>query len=141
MLYRLLGPDENWQDGLSANNPNFITSVFKHVINGSNRGWQSPYISTCGSLISVLNFRSKTNDFGAQIVQISEDNLPVVKIDLRTLSSRRKHYVPEVDSNASINRFNNFARVFEEVLLVGYVPKTHIQLMNESDFNCEQLPE
>jgi hypothetical protein len=46
-------------------------------------------------------------------------------------------YVPEVDSNASINRFNNFARVFEEVLLVGYVPKTHIQLMNESDFDCE----
>jgi hypothetical protein len=53
----------------------------------------------------LLNFRSKTNDFGAQIVQISEDNLPVVKIDLRTWSSRRKHYVPEVDSNASINRF------------------------------------
>ena len=75
----------------------------------------------------MLKLRSKTNDFGAQIVQISEDNLPVVKIDLRRLSNRRKHYVTDVDSNASINRFNNFARVFEEVLLVGYVPKTHIQ--------------
>jgi hypothetical protein len=75
----------------------------------------------------MLKLRSKTNDFGAQIVQISEDNLPVVKIDLRTWSNRRKHYVPDIDCNASINRFNNFARVFEEVLLVGYVPKTHIQ--------------
>ena len=79
----------------------------------------------------MLKFRSKTNDFGAQIVQISEDNLAVVKIDLRTWSNR---------SNASINRFNNFARVFEEVLLVGYVPETHVQLMNEFDFDMEQLP-
>ena len=48
--------------------------------------------------------------------------------------TQEKNYVPDIDSNASINRFNNFARVFEEVLLVGYVLKTHIQLMNESDF-------
>jgi hypothetical protein len=89
----------------------------------------------------VLTFRSKSKNPRPQIVQISEDNLPVVKIDLRTWSSRRKHYLPDVDSNASINRFNNFARVFEEVLLVGYVPKRHIQLMNKSDFDCEQLPE
>jgi hypothetical protein len=32
------------------------------------------------------------------------------------------------------------SRVYEEVLLVGYVPKTHVELMNESDFNFEQLP-
>jgi hypothetical protein len=70
----------------------------------------------------------------------SVDNLPVVKIDLRRLSNRRKQYVPDVDSNASINRFNNFARVYE-VLLVGYVPRTHVQLMKESDFDCEELPE
>jgi hypothetical protein len=141
MLYRLLRPDENCQDGLSATNPNVITSVFNHVINGSSMGWKSPYISTCGSLNSVFKFRSKTNDSRAQIVQISEDNLPVLKTDLRTWSNRRKHYVPGVDTNASINRFNNFARVYEEMLLVGYVPRTHVQLMNESDFDCEELPE
>ena len=43
-------------------------------------------------------------------------------------------------SNESINTFNNFARVFEEVLLVGHVPKIHIQPMNEADFECVQLP-
>ena len=140
MLYRLLRPNENWQDGLMANNPNVIVSVFNHVINGTNNGSQSPYISTCGSLISVIKFRMNRDVPRAQIVQISEDNLPVLKIDLRTWSNRKRHYVPGVNTNASINTFNNRAREYEEVLLVGYVPKTHAQLMNESDFNCEQLP-
>jgi hypothetical protein len=31
-------------------------------------------------------------------VQISEDNMPVVKIDLRTSSNRDNHYVPGEDS-------------------------------------------
>lgn len=141
MLYRLLRPEENWEDGLTAKNPNSHTSVVEHISTGSNRGSQSPYIATCGSLNAVLSFRSKSNISSLHIVQISEDNLPVVKIDLRTWSSRRKHYVPDVDSNESINKFNNFARVYETVLLVGYVPKTHIQLMDESDFDSEQLLE
>jgi hypothetical protein len=34
-----------------------------------------------------------------QIVQISEDNLPVEKIDLRTSSKRKNHYLPGNDSN------------------------------------------
>jgi hypothetical protein len=43
----------------------------------------------------------------------------------------KNHYKLGSDSNASINDFNNFGRVYEEVLLVGYVPETHVQLMNE----------
>ena len=87
---------------------------------------------------SVLRLSKKNSK--RQIVQIFEDNLPVIKIDLRLSSNRKNHYVLERESISSINRFNNFARVYEEVLLVGYVPKTHVQLMNESDFYCEQLP-
>jgi hypothetical protein len=76
-----------------------------------------------------------------KIVQISEDNLPVVKIDLRTSSNRSIHYLPGNDSNELINKFNNYANKFEEVLLVGDVPASHIKPMNESDFASVQLPE
>jgi hypothetical protein len=140
MLYRLLRPDEDWQLGVSAKDPNSTKSVFDHVINGSSWGWQSKYIATCGSLNSVLTFRSKSVNPG-QIVQISEDNLPVAKIDHRTSSNRSIHYLPGNDSNELINKFNNYANKFEEVLLVGDVPASHIKPMNESDFASVQLPE
>ena len=140
MLYRLLRKSEDWQDGLKAKNPNSSFSVFEHVTNGSIEEFKSRYISTCGSLSSVKRLKSKTRTRDAHIVQISEDNLPVVKIDLRTSSNRKNHYNLGSDSNTLINDFNKFARVYEEVLLVGYVPKTHVQRMNESDLNWEQLP-
>ena len=140
MLYRLLRPDEDWQLGVSAKDPNSTKSVFDHVINGSSWGWQSKYIATCGSLNYVLTFRSKSVNPG-KIVQISEDNLPVVKIDLRTSSNRSIHYLLGNDSNELINIFNNYANKFEEVLLVGDVPASHIKPMNESDFASLQLPE
>ena len=141
MLYRLLRPDEDWQLGVSAKDPNSTKSVFDHVINGSSRGWQSKYIATCGNLKSVLTFRSKSVNRQGQIVQISEDNLPVVIIDLRTSSNRSIHYLPGNDSNELIDKFNNYANKFEEVLLVGDVPASHIKPMNESDFVSVQLPE
>ena len=132
---------EDWENGLSANSPNVDVSVFKYAIKGSNSALKSQYIATCGSLNAVLMFRRNSRNKEARIVQISEDNLPVVKIDLRTWSNRRKHYEPEIKLNSSINNFNNYARIYEVVLLVGYVPRTHIQLMDESDFDCEQLSE
>ena len=132
---------EDWENGLSAKSPNSDVSVFKYVIKGSKRKLKSQYIATCGSLNAVLMFRRNSTTKEARIVHISEDNLPVVKIDLRTWSNRRKHYEPEIERNSSINNFNNFARIYEVVLLVGYVPRTHIQLMDESDFDCEQLSE
>ena len=139
MLYRLLRPDEDWQLGVSPKDPNSTKSVFGHVINGSRWGWQSKYIATCGSLNSVLTFRSKSRNSTGQSVQISEDNLPVFKNDLRKWSNRKNHYIHDIDSNESINRFNNFTRKYDEVLLIGYVPNTHVQHMSESDLYCEQL--
>jgi hypothetical protein len=140
MLYRILRPDQNWKLGLFATNPNSDISVVDHVTKGKKMGWKSPYISTCGSLISVLELRREIGIPNAQIVQISEDNLPVVKIDLRTSSNRDNHYVPGEDSTDLINTFHYVARVYEEVLLVGYVPKTHIKPLSESDFVVVQLP-
>ena len=140
MLYRLLRPDEDWQLGLSAKDPNSTKSVFDHVINGSSWGWEAKYIATCGSLNSVLTFRSKSVNPG-KIVQISEDQLQVVKIDLRTSSNRSNYYQVGFQSNELINKFNNYANKFEEVLLVGDVPASHITPMTEADLLSALLPE
>ena len=140
MLYRILRPNQNWELGLFATNPNSDISVVDHVTKGSQRGWKSTYISTCGSLNSVLEIRRQIGTPNAQIVQISEDNIPVVKIDLRTASNRDNHYVPGEDSTDLINTFHYVAKLYEEVLLVGYVPKTHIKPLSESDFVVVQLP-
>ena len=91
MLYRLLRPEENWQDGLMAKDSFSVTSVLDHVINGSNPGWQSRFISTSGSLNAVMTFnRGKLNPI---IVKIWEKNLPMQIIDLRTPEERRGHYI------------------------------------------------
>ena len=140
MLYRILRPDQNWKLGLFATNPNSTKSVVDHVTKGSQRGWKSPYTSTCGSLISVLQLRRQLGTPNAQIVQISEDNLPAVKIDLRTSSNRKNHYVLGKDRTDLINEFHYVARIYEEVLFVGYVPKTHIKRLDESDFVFKKLP-
>ena len=144
MLYKVLIPDEllslQISDGLRATHPNSYTSVFNYVINKDVAGCQSPYILTCGSLSSVLKLRIETQYQTQGIVQISEDNLPVGKIDLRTFSSRCKHYIRGIDSNTLINLFHNAAREYEMVLLVGHVPNMHVQVLSESDFNDEQLP-
>jgi hypothetical protein len=143
MLYRLLRPDENWENGLSAKSPFSDVSVFDHVISGSSMDFNSKYISTFGSLNAMLKFRSKSLTPGAQMVQIVEDDLPVIeKIDLRTSIIRRNQYIPDHPQfpNALINKFNNYAKKFEEVLLVGNVPKSHIQLVDVASFVSVRLP-
>ena len=144
MLYRLLRPDENWQLGLLAKHPTSQVSVFDHVIHGSNWKYQSKYISTCGSLNAMLEFRSNLCKPYAQIVQISEDYSPVLyKIDLRLPEIRSGQYTllgqPQYPIEL-INKFNNFAMKFEEVLLVGHVPASHIQLVDIASFVPVSLP-
>ena len=143
MLYRLLRPDENSQLGLWAKNPESNVSVFDHVIKGSSREFDSRYISTFGSLNAMLKFKSKCWNPDAQMVQICEDNWPVNdKIDLRTLEFRSGHYICDnlEYPNALINQFNNHAKKFEEVLLVGHVPPNKIQLVDVASFVSVRLP-
>ena len=136
MLYRVLRPDEKWEDGLRAKSPLSERTVYEHVISGS-WGWQSKYISTCGSLHAVLSFiLNSTNN--SSIVKIWEKNLPIDKIDLRTNENRKKYLIKgNYDGN---NKFNGFANKFEEVLLVGDVPVTHVELLTKSDFPSGILP-
>jgi len=128
MLYRLLRADESCEDGLYAKDPCSTTSVFDHINIGS-WGQQSKYISTCGSLEAVNSFRSNSYNPG-RIVIIQKDKLPssVEIIDLRR-QENRNHYIYYVKDTGSINKFNNFANKFEEVLLVGYVPERCLEFM------------
>ena len=136
MLYRLLGPNENWQFGLSAKNALSDKTVFKHVTTGS-RVSGSKFISTYGSLNAMLRFTDNCYN-SIKIVKIWEKNLPVVKIYLRIQENRDNYHI---GNNANENeKFDNYARAFEEVLLVGYVPETHVELLTKYDFYFEICP-
>jgi hypothetical protein len=79
MLYRLLRPDEDWQSGVLAKDPNFTISVVDHFTTGSSDVSRSRYISTCGSLNSLGSLRRQSMNPMEQIVHIWEDNLIIEK--------------------------------------------------------------
>ena len=58
-----------------------------------------------------------------RIVKIWENNLPVIKIDLRTVENRKMYYMDRDRDNIVLS---NCAKKFDEVLLVGHVPETHV---------------
>ena len=132
MLNRLLKPDESIKNGLSAKDPLSNTTIIQHVTNRSNNTLKSKFISTCGSLQTVLAFAE--NKPNPRIAKIWEKNLPVVKIDLRTQENRNNYYADEHEE------FHAFANTCEEVLFVGYVPETHVELLTGSDFANGQMP-
>lgn len=137
LLYRLLRGNENFQFGLSANDPNSNVAVFNHVAYGSN-GPDSKYISTCGSLEAVRRFASNSWN-GGMIVSLNTDLAPGVEvIDLRDLLVRN-NYIPQNASAEALSRFNNFATAFEEVLLVGNIPANCIQLIEIYQKNPQML--
>jgi hypothetical protein len=136
MLYRLLRRYESIENGLIAKDPLSDESVYNHITSSGKVGFQSKFISTCGSLSAVLKFAG-VNEF-PRIAKIWEKNLPVVKIYLRIQENRDNYHI---GNNANENeKFDNYARAFEEVLLVGYVPETHVELLTKSDFYFEICP-
>ncbi|XP_063419261.1 uncharacterized protein LOC134702100 [Mytilus trossulus] len=127
-VYRLLRPEENYENGIRAKNPNSSTSVFRHVLGGS-WGPTSKYISTCGSLQALRDFASKSRRPG-EIIKIKIDMLPenVEIIDLRDYL-KRMEYIEHTNDEDEIRKFNNFANKFEEVLLAGCIPASCIELV------------
>ena len=136
MLYRLLREDESIQNGLSAKNVDAKKSVFAHVLIGSNWEWESQYISTCGSMKAVLLLDPYCRD--RRIVKIWEKNLPVIKIDLRTEENRKMYFMDRKCRDQIL--FNKYAKTRDEVLLVGHVPETHVELLTDSDIRSGKLP-
>ena len=123
MLYRLLRQTESIEDGLWAKDPNSKTSVFLHVTKGSYG--QSKYISTCGSYDAVAYLKRKSTQPG-KIVKIDEDKLLSNKVKIIDLRHQNTRDICIDNSTTAelINTFNNFANTFQEVLLVGHVPKS-----------------
>ena len=75
-----------------------------------------------------------------RIAKIWELDLPVVKYDLRTRENRRCFYIGGESGYESNYEFENSAIEIEEVLLVGHVPATHVELLTGSDFPSGQIP-
>lgn len=73
-VYRLLRPDESYENDIEAKDTNSNTSVFDHVVYGS-RGPESRYISTCGSLQALMDLKSKSRSPG-DMIKIDINNLP-----------------------------------------------------------------
>jgi hypothetical protein len=132
MLYRLLRRYESIENGLIAKDPLSDESVYNHITSSGKVGFQSKFISTCGSLSAVLKFAG-VNEF-PRIAKIWEKNLPVVKIDLRKSENWEKYYTKY---NVGDSRIGS---EIEEVLLVGYVPETHVELLTKSDWPASQCP-
>lgn len=123
-VYRLLRPDEDYTKGISAKNTASTVTVFNHVLHGS-QGPGSKYISTCADLKALKdNFAPHSINPG-KIVKIDTSMLQI--IDLRQ-QLQRDPYIPSNANQESIKTFNNYAKKFEEVLLVDSVPADYITL-------------
>lgn len=130
IVYRLLRQDENYTHGLSAKNPASAVSVFDHVLKGS-RGTPSKYISTCADLDALnKNYAPNAKNPG-NVVVINTNRLPF--IDLREQDQRNLHIpnfkYPDLKKINKIEKFNNYATKFQEVLLEGFIPASYIQLV------------
>lgn len=116
ILYRLLRPDEDPKNGLTAKNPNSNVSVDDHVTKGSS-GLPSKYISCCKSLKAVEEFAFKSVVYPKRIVRIElNKHWPSITniIDLTEKETRETKILNE--------KGRNFAKHFEEVLVVGKIP-------------------
>lgn len=126
-VYRLLRQDEDYTLGLYAKDPASPVSVFDHVLNGS-WGSMSKYISTCGDRNVLQNCFVLKSVKPGKVVMINTNMLQPNQItDLRQ-QFQRNQFIPLFTDQESKNKFNNFAKKFQEVLLEGYIPPNCIQL-------------
>lgn len=144
-VYRVLRSDEKPQNGITAKDPNSIIGAAYHVAWGSDpiKKEKSKYISTCQLLkdaermahIHLNNFREMCT-----IVQIDlhrwkkEENAPYVReiIPVWDINERMKIIHKEKPDIATQTNFHRFADIndgFQEVLLVGYVPKEYLTVL------------
>ena len=120
-LYRLLRPDENPQvNGIKAECPGANVSVHEHVSTGSNR--KSQYISSCASPEAVETFAERSSTFPKRVAKINVD-------ELEDIGEARFIDLTEWDNRLDLledDKAMNFARKFEEILIVGEIPTSCI---------------
>lgn len=120
-LYRLLRSDEDpEEDGITAEEPDAEGTVHDHVSYGSK--FCSQYISTSASWDAIMTFANYKLSYPKRIARINVDKLEDIGdltfIDL-TDEDNRDEFLHDA-------RANNFARKFEEVLIIGEIPPSCI---------------
>ena len=148
-LYRLLW-DDVWHyeptrlrntraklnGSIKAKNPNSDVSVLKHVSVGSYSPKHSKYISTSASRQAIEMFARNSKSKIKMVVKIECQLLRDVDyIDLTDQGTRESH-IPLDDERAC-----NFAKKFQEVLLIGEIPEQCLYSFREIKTEREETAE
>ena len=110
VLYRVVRPNENCNQGLLAKDPSARESLEDHVGIGSSPGYTSQYISTTTELSIATKWWKKNQNL--KIVRISRNdviNAGCTVYDFNIESVKNRHLVS--------NKAKNFARALCEVTL------------------------
>ena len=114
-------PEEDPEEGLTAKDPTANISIEDHVLHGSKFNADSQYISCCETLSAARLFASKSRNM-TRIVKIEIDkNTPGI-IDIIPLS--------DFEIEWTDYKGRNFANKFQEVLVVGHIPKECVTLLS-----------
>lgn len=120
-LFRVLRSDEDITNGIRAKRPKSTYSVETHVGKGSYMRHGTKFISTTATFEAAERFAKKGYRY-------TPGSRTIVRINTSILLQRVK-YIDLTDEDIlceEIHRENdrarNFARCFEEVLIVGYIP-------------------
>ncbi|XP_052820154.1 uncharacterized protein LOC128245979 [Mya arenaria] len=117
-LYRVLRDDEYpSQNGISAKDPSAQKDLEEHVDGGSYS--MSQFISCSNSLSAAKLFGSKKYGGGPYRIAV---------LDRDAIANDRRIQVFDISNGGgfSTERAINFARKFQEVVLVGYIPKKYV---------------
>ncbi|CAC5374939.1 unnamed protein product [Mytilus coruscus] len=137
-VYRVLRLDEIPEIGIFARDPVSTVGAAYHVAWGSSLNKKkSKYISTSLFLENAQRFaeiNKKNTGQNCQIVRIALHNWKKEqdifnlreKIDVWDIKVRNQIILVENPDYDTQNNFHKFAKAFNEVLLVGYVPPKYI---------------
>ena len=121
-LYRLLRSDEDPKyDGITAEEPDANVTVHDHVSFGSK--YCSQYISTSASWEAIMTFTNYKLSFPKRIAKINVDTLEEIG-DVKFIDLTDEDNRIDLLDDA---RANNFARKFEEVLIIWEIPPCCIE--------------
>ena len=120
-LFRVLRPDEDPANGLYPKDPSANKTVFQHIRNGSQPGFQSQYISTTNDLGVALRWGLQS---GARIAEIDSSQVEGNIIDVSTRDFLAPHGINYPSPAYS------YAISSQETLIDGYVPPEAIRWVN-----------
>ena len=117
-VYRVIRPDENPAQGLTAKNPSATYTPEGHILNGSKSKFKSQYISTTTDINIAREWANQTGN-------------RIVEIDLSQVSGRVIDLSTDVGRNTYLKgaTAKGFAKGSLEVLIEGFIPPEAIKLV------------